>query len=86
MNFTGTDGIDPDFIVSNYYYEGNPKYLKKYNIPDNYEKIYSLKKTLFTTPAAAAQTALRTTGGQRYFNDLFPKNISICNENIFIIK
>ena len=44
MNFTGTDGIDPDFIVSNYYYEGNPKYLKKYNIPDNYEKIYSLKK------------------------------------------
>jgi len=42
INFPGTENINSDYIFTNYVYEGNPKYKKKYIIPKNYNKIYSL--------------------------------------------
>ncbi len=44
INFVGTAKKEADFIFTNYYYERNPKFLKKYNVPKNFEKIYTLKK------------------------------------------
>ena len=44
MEVTGTNLLNEDFIFTNYYYEINPKFTKKYHIPDNYEKIYTLRK------------------------------------------
>ena len=44
INFTGTAGINSEYIFTNHIYEGNPKYKKKYFIPNNYKKIYSLKR------------------------------------------
>ena len=39
IEVTGTNLLNEDFIFTNYYYEINPKFTKKYHIPDNYEKI-----------------------------------------------
>ena len=44
FRFTGTQQIDQDFIFTNYVYESDPKYLKKYLIPKNYSKFFSLKR------------------------------------------
>ena len=44
IEVTGTNLLNEDFIFTNYYYEINPKFTKKYHIPDNYEKIYTLRK------------------------------------------
>jgi hypothetical protein len=44
FRFTGTQQIDQDFIFTNYIYESDPKYLKKYLIPKNYSKFFSLKR------------------------------------------
>ena len=44
ISFSGTNNINSDYIFTNYVYEGNPKYKKKYFIPKNYEKFYTLKK------------------------------------------
>ena len=44
VTLPGTDKINSDYIFTNYVYEGNPKYKKKYFIPKNYEKFYTLKK------------------------------------------
>ena len=44
IDVTGTNISNEDFIFTNYYYEINPKFTKKYHIPDNYIKIYSLKR------------------------------------------
>ena len=44
VNFPGTAGFNSKYIFTNYIYEGNPKYEKKYFIPKNYKKIYTLKK------------------------------------------
>lgn len=42
--FTGTNDSDQNFIFTNYIYEGNPVYLKKYYISEDYKKIFSLKR------------------------------------------
>ena len=44
INFPGTAKLNSEYIFTNYVYEGNPKYKKKYFIPKNYEKFYTLKK------------------------------------------
>ena len=44
ISFPGTNSINSDYIFTNYVYEGNPKYKKKYLIPKNYKKFYTLKK------------------------------------------
>ena len=44
INLSGTVKIDSDYIFTNYIYETNPKYNKKYYISENYKKIYTLKR------------------------------------------
>ena len=39
-----TTNKDQEFIFSNYIYEKNPNYEKKYLIPSSYSKIYTLKR------------------------------------------
>ena len=40
----GTVDLNQDFIFTNYIYENNPRYEKKYFISNNYDKFYTLKK------------------------------------------
>ena len=42
--FLGTTHSDPDYIFTNYHYEKNPKYQKKYLIPKNYYKVFSINR------------------------------------------
>tara|TARA_B110000438_G_scaffold200183_1_gene191740 strand:- start:686 stop:1807 length:1122 start_codon:yes stop_codon:yes gene_type:complete len=44
LHFSGTEGNNSDYIFTNYIYEGNPKYKKKYFIQKNYEKIFTLSR------------------------------------------
>lgn len=44
INFTGSDDLNQEYIFTNYVYEENPIFLKKYFIPDNYKKIFTLKR------------------------------------------
>lgn len=44
ISLTGTEQYDQDFIFTNYIYENNPRYLKKYIIPKNYTKFFTLKR------------------------------------------
>ena len=41
---TGTKHLNQDYIFTNRVYERNPKFLKKYKIPDNYKKIFVLRR------------------------------------------
>ena len=41
---TGTKHLNQDYIFTNRVYERNPKFLKKYKIPNNYKKIFVLKR------------------------------------------
>ena len=42
--FIGTSNKDHKYIFTNYIFDKNPKYEKKYLIPNNYDKIFSLKR------------------------------------------
>jgi len=44
INFPGTENTNSDYIFTNNIYEGNPKYKRKYIIPKNYNKIYTLAR------------------------------------------
>ena len=44
IDFTGTSEINSDYIFTNYTYESSPKFEKKYFIPENYKKVYTLKR------------------------------------------
>lgn len=44
LKFEGTTQNDQDFIFTNYTFENNPYFLKKYDIPKNYNKYFSLKR------------------------------------------
>ena len=44
INFPGTIKTNADYIFTNFIYEGDPRYKKKYLIPKNYKKFYTLKK------------------------------------------
>ena len=39
-----TSNENQKFVFTNYTFESNPKFEKKYFIPKNYDKIYSLKR------------------------------------------
>ena len=39
-----TSNENQKFVFTNYTFESNPKFEKKYFIPENYDKIYSLKR------------------------------------------
>ena len=42
--FQGTTHLDQMYIFTNYHYEKNPKYQKKYLIPKNYSEVFSIKR------------------------------------------
>ena len=42
--FTGTEQKNQDYIFTNLVFESNPSYLKKYIIPNNYNKVFILKR------------------------------------------
>tara|TARA_B100001057_G_scaffold492480_1_gene584962 strand:- start:4770 stop:6434 length:1665 start_codon:yes stop_codon:yes gene_type:complete len=42
--FQGTTHLDPQYIFTNFHYEKNPKYQKKYKIPKNYQEVFSVKR------------------------------------------
>jgi hypothetical protein len=42
--FTGTEQKNQDYIFTNLVFESNPSYLKKYIIPNNYNKVFLLKR------------------------------------------
>ncbi len=44
IDFTGTSKINSEYIFTNYTYEADPKFKKKYLIPENYKKVYTLKR------------------------------------------
>jgi len=44
INFLGNDQLNNDYIFTNYMYEKDPKISKKYLIPRNYEKVFTLKR------------------------------------------
>ena len=44
INFLGNDQLNNDYIFTNYMYEQDPKISKKYLIPRNYEKVFTLKR------------------------------------------
>ena len=44
LKLQGTVDNNQEFIFTNYVYDRNPKYTKKYFIPPNYNKIFTLKK------------------------------------------
>ena len=43
--FQGTTHLDPQYIFTNNHYEKNPKYQKKYKIPENYKEVFSIKRS-----------------------------------------
>ena len=44
LDFQGTEHVDPQYIFTNFHYETNPKYQKKYKIPDNYREVFSIER------------------------------------------
>jgi len=44
IQITGTEDLDQDYIFTNFYYERDPRYTDKYLIPNNYKKIFSIKR------------------------------------------
>ena len=42
--FTGTEQKNQDYIFTNLVFESNPDYLEKYNIPEDYEKVFFLQR------------------------------------------
>ena len=42
--FGGTTHANQDYIFTNYHYEKNPKYEKKYLIPKNYQKVFTIQR------------------------------------------
>lgn len=44
IKITGTENLDQDYIFTNFYYERDPKFTEKYFIPQNYKKIFSIKR------------------------------------------
>ena len=42
--FGGTTHANQDYIFTNYHYEKNPKYEKKYLIPKNYQKVFTIRR------------------------------------------
>jgi len=44
VTFSGNEELNQNYFFTNYIYEKNPKSLKKYFIPKNYEKIFTLKR------------------------------------------
>ena len=42
--FEGTTHSNQDYIFTNYHYEKNPKYEKKYLIPKNYQKVFTSRR------------------------------------------
>ena len=40
----GTTHSNQDYIFTNYHYEKNPKYEKKYLIPKNYQKVFTIRR------------------------------------------
>ena len=44
IKFEGTYNNNQDYIFTNYIYESNPIYLKKYDIPKNYTKFFTLER------------------------------------------
>ena len=44
VQITGTENLNQDFIFTNFYYERDPKYTRKYFIPNNYERIFLIKR------------------------------------------
>ena len=44
VNFSGNDALNQDYIFTNFIYEADPKFLKKYFISENYEKFFTLKR------------------------------------------
>jgi hypothetical protein len=44
INLSGSKQANQTYIFTNYIYDKNPKYEKKYFIPQNYSKFFTLKK------------------------------------------
>ena len=44
IKFEGTANFNQKYIFTNYIYDKNPKYEKKYKISNNYKKIYTLRR------------------------------------------
>ena len=44
FSFIGTSEKDLKYIFTNFIFNKNPKYERKYLIPNNYDKIFSLKR------------------------------------------
>ena len=44
INTLGTDKYDTNYILTNFYYENDPKIFSKYNIPEDYDKVYTIKR------------------------------------------
>jgi len=42
--FSGTTKNNQDYFITNYIYERNPKFIKKYSISKKYEKFFTLKR------------------------------------------
>ena len=42
--FSGNSELNQDYIFTNFVYDSNPKYQRKFSIPKEYEKIFELKK------------------------------------------
>ena len=42
--FHGTTHLDPQYIFTNYHYEKNPKYQKKYMIPKDYQEVFNVER------------------------------------------
>ncbi len=42
--FSGNSELNQDYIFTNFLYDSNPKYQRKFSIPKEYEKIFELKK------------------------------------------
>ena len=42
--FSGNANLNQDYIFTNYVFDRNPKYQRKYNIPKGYKKIFETKK------------------------------------------
>tara|TARA_B100001029_G_C14925395_1_gene374433 strand:- start:262 stop:723 length:462 start_codon:yes stop_codon:yes gene_type:complete len=42
--FSGNANLNQDYIFTNYVFDSNPKYQRKFNIPKKYKKIFETKK------------------------------------------
>ena len=44
FQFDGTTNLNQDYVFTNYHYEKDPKFLKKYFIPKDYKKVFTIKR------------------------------------------